>query len=242
VSEVDVLGPLDIHQHLLAHDVRHEIVRVRRAAPTAAQLPESLAVSPGRCVLAYLFVMTDIAEVKPDAEQLVLVLAPADVDMADDRLRRAIESNLSAGGAATQGRLLRRVRRPVRMTAGAITISPAGPELVSRRTDYLASHLAPMLLPADIAVVAVSELAALGTDIVYTATGDGGTALALRACDLVDITNARRLEPVGDPSVIVLDTPTDVPASKKHGVAFPTARPGDPVVLPVRDRVPEGTT
>jgi Cys-tRNA(Pro)/Cys-tRNA(Cys) deacylase len=238
MNEVDMLGPLDIHQHLLAHDVRHEIVRVRRSTPTAAQLPEALAVSPQRCVLCHLFVITEPAGRAGGTEhKLLLVMAIADTDPTDARLLRSVQTFLEEGGAAGPVKR-RRLRKQPR---GPIVVTAAPPELISSRTDYLASHLAPLLLPVDVLVVAEPELAELGTEIVYTATGDGGTALALRATDLLDVTRARLLERVEEPLLIVLDPPVDPNSAARFGPQ-PTLRSGDQVTLPNRDPVQGSTT
>jgi Cys-tRNA(Pro)/Cys-tRNA(Cys) deacylase len=202
VSEVEMIGPLDIHQHLLAHDIRHEIVRVRRTAATAAQLPEALGIGPERCVLAHLFVATAVTEPSKDVEQLVLVLSTADVDVANPLFIESLTSYLAEHLNPT-----RSSRRPRKASWPTVTVEPAAPEVVSSRTDYLASHLAPLLLPADVLVVAVPHLAELGANIVYTTTGDAGTALALRAADLIDVSSARMLDPIEDPETIVLDPP-----------------------------------
>ncbi len=194
-----MLGPLDIHQHLLAHDIHHEIVRIRRAEPTAAQLPESLSIGPDRCVLAHLFEVEGAGD-----ERFILALATADIAPSDPRLIVAIETFLSETAPSGSTLARRRSRRPAR---ASVKVRPAGPELVSSHTDYLASHLAPLLLPADIVVVATPNLAELSMNVVYTATGDGGTALAIRASDLLDTSKARLLGPLGELATLVLDEP-----------------------------------
>jgi len=73
VSEVNMLGPLDIHQYLLEHDVHHEIVRLPRPAASAEHLAEVLGVTPRRCLAIHPF-----HALTPDGDVLVLVLAPAD--------------------------------------------------------------------------------------------------------------------------------------------------------------------
>jgi Cys-tRNA(Pro)/Cys-tRNA(Cys) deacylase len=156
-------GPLDIHQYLLAHNVHHEIIRLRRAAGTAEQLCEALDVTPRRCVVAHTFRATTTA-----SDVLVVLLAPSDV-VADATLTAQLAALLADGSGA------------------APDLRPAGAELVSRQTDYLASHLAPLLLPPDVVVAATKSLADLATSIVYTPTGDGGTALGIRATDLLDL-------------------------------------------------------
>ena len=57
---------------------------------------------------------------------------------------------------------------------------------MSRHTDYLAGHVSPLMLPDDVIVVATAEVADLAMSIIYTATGDGGTALGISAADLLE--------------------------------------------------------
>jgi Cys-tRNA(Pro)/Cys-tRNA(Cys) deacylase len=177
VSEVDMLGPLDIHQYLLAHDVHHEIVRLPRPAVSAETLAEVLDISPRRCVAVQPF-----HACTPDGEVLVLLLVPAD---------ETASLGPGAGYAAALAELLRDSLGPTAV------LTPAGADLVSSHTDYLAGHLAPLLLPPDVIVVAVQAVVDLATSIVYTATGDGGTALGIRAIDLLNLCRAVLLPHVG---------------------------------------------
>jgi Cys-tRNA(Pro)/Cys-tRNA(Cys) deacylase len=167
VSEVDMLGPLDIHRYLLAHDVHHEIVRLPRPAASAQHLAEVLGLAPRRCLAIHPFhAMT------ADGDVLVLVLAPADVQLDHPLLTRQLaEVLLCQLGPST-------------------TFAPAGADLVSGRTDYLAGHLAPLLLPPDVHVVATQGVFELAASIVYTATGDGGTALGIAAADVLNLSHA----------------------------------------------------
>ncbi|HEY0870257.1 MAG TPA: hypothetical protein VGD55_07645, partial [Acidothermaceae bacterium] len=71
-----------------------------------------------------------------------------------------------------------------------VELSVAGADLISSHTDYLAGHLAPLLLPPDVLVVATSGVVDLATSIIYTATGDGGTALGIGATDLLSLSHA----------------------------------------------------
>ena len=50
-----MLGPLDIHQYLVEHDVAHEIVRLPRPAVGAEHLAEVLGLSPRRCLAVHSF-------------------------------------------------------------------------------------------------------------------------------------------------------------------------------------------
>jgi Cys-tRNA(Pro)/Cys-tRNA(Cys) deacylase len=167
VSEVDMLGPLDIHQYLLQHDVHHEIVRLPRPAASAEHLAEVLGITPRRCLAIHPF-----HALTPDGDVLVLLLAPADATPDSAQLIPAL------------GELLRDHLGP------DVELTLAGADLVSSHTDYLAGHLAPLLLPADVIVVTTSGVVDLATSIIYTATGDGGTALGIGATDLLNLSHA----------------------------------------------------
>jgi Cys-tRNA(Pro)/Cys-tRNA(Cys) deacylase len=162
-----MLGPLDIHQYLLQHDVHHEIVRLPRPAASAEHLAEVLGITPRRCLAIHPF-----HALTPDGDVLVLVLAPADAATAAEELIGVL------------GELLRDHLGP------GVELSVAGADLISSHTDYLAGHLAPLLLPPDVLVVATSGVVDLATSIIYTATGDGGTALGIGATDLLSLSHA----------------------------------------------------
>ncbi|HEX7104452.1 MAG TPA: hypothetical protein VF218_00665, partial [Acidothermaceae bacterium] len=168
-------GPLDIHQYLLAHDVHHEIVRLPRNSPGNTSLAQALGLPERRCVAVHPF-----EALTTSTDTLVLLLAPSDTEIDDalvgQRLARAI---------------------PHGDSRDAVTVRRAGADVVSSRTDYLAGHVAPLLLPPDVAVVAVQPLADLAATVVYTPTGDVGTALGLRALDLLVLSHATVL-PIGD--------------------------------------------
>jgi len=162
-----MLGPLDIHQYLLEHDVHHEIVRLPRPAANAEHLAEVLGVTPRRCLAIHPF-----HALTAEGDVLVLVMAPADEEVP----------------AATLVLALRELLRD-RLGPDA-ELSAAGAALVSRRTDYIAGHLAPLLLPPDVIVVSTRGVLDLATSIIYTATGDGGTALGIAATDLINLSRA----------------------------------------------------
>jgi Cys-tRNA(Pro)/Cys-tRNA(Cys) deacylase len=162
-----MLGPLDIHQYLLQHDVHHEIVRLPRPAASAEHLAEVLGITPRRCLAIHPF-----HALTPDGDVLVLVLAPADAATAAEEFIGIL------------GELLRDRLGP------GVDLSVAGADLISSHTDYLAGHLAPLLLPPDVLVVATSGVVDLATSIIYTATGDGGTALGIGATDLLSLSHA----------------------------------------------------
>ncbi|GAC1323247.1 MAG: hypothetical protein NVSMB13_02860 [Mycobacteriales bacterium] len=66
-------GALDVHRELLARDLPHEIVRLRRSVLTAEEIPEVLGLSPQRCVAVRIYHVT--ADGHPD--RLVAVGVPA---------------------------------------------------------------------------------------------------------------------------------------------------------------------
>jgi Cys-tRNA(Pro)/Cys-tRNA(Cys) deacylase len=197
VSEVNMLGPLDIHQYLLEHDVHHEIVRLPRPAASAEHLAEVLGVTPRRCLAIH-----PIHALTPDGDLLVLVLAPADEQ-------------------PTTSTLVFALRELLRDRLGPdAELSVAGAALVSRRTDYIAGHLAPLLLPPDVIVVSTRGVLDLATSIIYTATGDGGTALGIAAADLLNLSQA-----------IVL--PSDAPPDSGNHVEAADHIALDPIPAPL---------
>lgn len=179
-------GPLDIHQHLLGYDVRHEIVRLPRGAAHKTSLAEALGLPAHRCLTTHPFHATAHGE---SVLVVVLTLSDEDVDQAGLALRLSTLLKPRLGEAA---------------------LAPASASLVSSHTDYLADHLAPLLLPPDVIVVATSPLVELSTATVYMPAGDAGTALGIRALDLLVLTRAivlpeRRSAPRRRPVTIDLD-------------------------------------
>jgi len=201
-----MLGPLDIHQYLLEHDVHHEIVRLPRPAANAEHLAEVLEVTPRRCLAIHPFHALTAA-----GDVLVLVLAPAD-EVPD------VTWTVAALSDVLRDRL-----------GSAVELSIAGAALVSRHTDYLAGHLAPLLLPPDVIVVTTRGVVDLATSIIYTATGDGGTALGISATDLLNLSRAIVLP--GDPPAggYQVDTPGQIdldPASAFSTQPIVSSPPG----------------
>ena len=173
-----MLGPLNVHQYLVEHDVAHEIVRLPRPAVGAENLAEVLGLSPRRCLAVHPFHAWTAS-----ADVLVLLLASADLATHTlPALQQLIADRLGDDA----------------------TLEVAGAELVSRHTDYLAGHVTPLMLPDDVIVVATPEVADLAMSIIYTATGDGGTALGISAADLIELSHAHVLPPP-EPASISLD-------------------------------------
>ena len=71
---------------------------------------------------------------------------------------------------------------------GARAVRPTPAPRVSAVTDYHPSLASPVGLPAEVTLVADAALPA--QEVVYAATGDGGTALKIRTADLLDLTGA----------------------------------------------------
>jgi prolyl-tRNA editing enzyme YbaK/EbsC (Cys-tRNA(Pro) deacylase) len=201
-------GPLDVHQHLLAHDVHHEIVRLRHPAPGIRTLADSLGLPPSRCVAVHPFHAATAS-----GDTLALVLAPADTDVDETATCRALAEFM-------------------RLPRGARTrFQPASPSLVSRHTDYLAGHVCPLLLPSDVAVFVTQSLAGLATAVVYMASGDIGTAVALRALDLVILSHARVL-PEGGSSRRRRPVTIDLTQARRTGGSAADGRDGLPEPTP----------
>jgi hypothetical protein len=229
-------GPLDIHQYLLAHDVHHEIVRLPRnpAGYSGANLAQALGLPARRCVDVHAF-----HSVNRSSDTLVLLLAPSDTVIDDaltgQRLARTVTQISEHGADARDGAV-----------GDAVAVfTRAGAQLVSSRTDYLAGHVAPLLLPADVQVVAMQSLADLAATVVYTPTGDVGTALGMRALDLLVLSHATVL-PVGeratrrrpvrinlDPAPTLLDADGGPPAHAVPVRRAPAPRRTTATVTPV---------
>jgi Cys-tRNA(Pro)/Cys-tRNA(Cys) deacylase len=161
-------GPLDVTRELIAADVLHEIVHLRRRIDDATELPEVLDLPGTSCLAVRLYDTGD--------GTLVAALLPAHAVAATTALAAA---------------------------AGVRAIRRAGPARVSAVTDYVASLVSPVGLPAEVRVIAHGDLAA--QEVVYTATGDGSTALKIRTADLLAVTGAT-VASIVEPGV-VLDVP-----------------------------------
>ena len=84
----------------------------------------------------------------------------------------------------------------VARAARTFGVRPADPARVCAVTEYHPTLVPPLGLPAG--VRAVAEASLRDEEVVYTATGDGGTALKIRADDLLAVTGAslaRLVEP-----------------------------------------------
>lgn len=87
---------------------------------------------------------------------------------------------------------------------GVRSLRPAPAAEVNQRTDYAAGLVSPVLLPDDVPFYVEAALAQ--ADVLYTATGDTGTALGIRTGDLLVVSSAEVAELAEAPlSEIVLD-------------------------------------
>jgi prolyl-tRNA editing enzyme YbaK/EbsC (Cys-tRNA(Pro) deacylase) len=75
---------------------------------------------------------------------------------------------------------------------GARSVRRAADDAVNAAVDTAAGLVCPIGLPAGVPLLVDAGLA--GADVVYAATGDAGTALKIRAADLIRHTGARVLD------------------------------------------------
>jgi prolyl-tRNA editing enzyme YbaK/EbsC (Cys-tRNA(Pro) deacylase) len=85
--------------------------------------------------------------------------------------------------------------RAIRRVLGTPNVQLANADLVNAQTGYLASHVAPVLLPTDAIVCVAEEITHHDEEVVYTATGDGGTVLGIRLRDLLELCGAKVVIP-----------------------------------------------
>lgn len=136
----------------------------------AAEIPHEFVRLPRR--IASADELPDVLEVPPRCCVVVRVYET-------ERGRSAVL--LPAGAMPVPARLAR--------AAGARVTGLATPTATSLCTDFTATLVAPVCLPPDLPVVADAALG--GSDVLYAATGDGGTAVKIRAADLLRHTGAR---------------------------------------------------
>jgi Cys-tRNA(Pro)/Cys-tRNA(Cys) deacylase len=72
---------------------------------------------------------------------------------------------------------------------GVASVRPATAAETNAATDYAASLVSPLCLPAPVRLLADAALG--GVDVLYTATGEGGVALGIRTRDLLVASGAR---------------------------------------------------
>jgi prolyl-tRNA editing enzyme YbaK/EbsC (Cys-tRNA(Pro) deacylase) len=69
-------------------------------------------------------------------------------------------------------------------------VAPARDDLVNEATGYAADLVAPLMLPQDVTTL-VDQNLANADEVVYTATGEAGTALGIRTLDLFALCEAK---------------------------------------------------
>jgi prolyl-tRNA editing enzyme YbaK/EbsC (Cys-tRNA(Pro) deacylase) len=81
----------------------------------------------------------------------------------------------------------------IKQAVGALVVEPADVDTVNRETDYSADLVAPLLLPDNMVILVDQRLVdSLDLDdVVYTATGEGSTALGIRSFDLWSLSGAK---------------------------------------------------
>jgi prolyl-tRNA editing enzyme YbaK/EbsC (Cys-tRNA(Pro) deacylase) len=109
---------------------------------------------------------------------------------------------------------------------GARSLRAAPADLVNELTDFAASLVSPVLLPDTVEVLADSCVG--HHEVVYTATGDGGTALGIPSRWLLTVSRARVSE-LCAPASPVDDLDEDFDEAARdlgHAPAEPASRPG----------------
>jgi prolyl-tRNA editing enzyme YbaK/EbsC (Cys-tRNA(Pro) deacylase) len=157
-SEAGVKGPLEVHRELLSRGIAHEIVHLRRVVAAADGIPRVLELPARQCLAVRVYTTR--------SGPGVAVLTPArcwpDLDL--------------LGAALTRRRI---------PTTG---LRPATSDEASRLTDFRAALVSPILLPADVALIA--EASCTLYPVVYVPTGDSGTVLGISSQDLMMVSGA----------------------------------------------------
>lgn len=182
-------GALDVHQALLAVDVPHEVVRLDTRISSADELPRALDLTQG-CLAVRCYRATR----RPDPH-------------------RAVDEPRLSAGDAFAAVLVPAGSTPdpeALLTAlAAVSVRPALPEEVNTATEFAAGLVSPIGLPAGVELLVDAAIG--GTDVVYTAVGEGGLALGIRTRDLLLTTGARVAALTSRPShVRTLERSVDV--------------------------------
>lgn len=143
---------IDVHNHLLADEVPHELPQLPGPLRDLAAAPAVLGLPP---------VTVARPTVLIDRDGVVLVLAPADMDV----------------DVAQVAEIL-----------GREHLEPVAPDRAPGLTGYLLPFVPPVALECPTTVVLDEQLA--HQDVVYAAAGEPGVILKVRGVDLVKVTNA----------------------------------------------------
>ena len=176
---------LDVRQVLLAADVRHEIVHLRRRVASADDLPRVLDLSDG-CAAVRCYVAAA-------AYPVVAVLVRAGTTPDPRAVLRALADAGLVGGTPSG-------------------LRPATAAEVNAATDFAAGLVSPVGLPAGVPLLVDAGLAA--RQVLYTAAGEGGVALGIRTRDLLRVTGATVAPVAGPPAAagtVRLDEPASAP-------------------------------
>ncbi|GAA4061774.1 aminoacyl-tRNA deacylase [Actinomadura miaoliensis] len=204
---------LTIHRALLERETPHQIVRLPVAITHADELPRALGLPARRCLVTRVYACNDV-----------------------HRERRFLTGVVVAAGTLPPTEV-------VRHAVGARLIRPARPDLVNAVTEYAAGLVCPLLLPEamplliDQSVVDANPL----DEVVYTATGEPSTALAIRSLDLYTVSGAK---PVALPSAQTGAASTSAYPSASPPASAPAKRPAPashpaPTAAEHRSRRPE---
>jgi Cys-tRNA(Pro)/Cys-tRNA(Cys) deacylase len=147
-----VRSSIDVHNHLLADDVVHELSQLPGPLRDLSAAPGVLGLPPhavGRSTLL------------ADDAGAVVALAPADAEV----------------DTASVAELL-----------GRLQLGPVPPDRAPGLTGYLLAFVPPVALECPTTLVVDEQVAS--QDVVYTAAGEPGVILKVRAADLVKATSA----------------------------------------------------
>jgi prolyl-tRNA editing enzyme YbaK/EbsC (Cys-tRNA(Pro) deacylase) len=147
-----VRSSVDVHNHLLADDIPHELSQL--SGPL-----RDLSAAPG--VLGLDAVTVAKPTVLADEDGVVVILAPAELEV----------------DVAQVAELL-----------GRGELHPIEPDEAPGLTGYLLPFVPPVALEGPATVVVDEQLA--HQDVIYTAAGEPGVILKVRAVDLVKVTSA----------------------------------------------------
>lgn len=179
---------MDVHRDLLSRGVPHEVVRLPAALVSADDLPRVLEVAPDDCVAVRCYRAGGGGGVGGGGIG----------DGIGRGIGRDMGSGLGKGTAVSRDSmfvavLVRAGATPdlevLRRLLGADTVRAATGSEVNAATEYAASLVCPVQLPCRVRLLADAPLAS--RHAVYTALGEGGVALSIRAADLLAVTGAQ---------------------------------------------------
>jgi Cys-tRNA(Pro)/Cys-tRNA(Cys) deacylase len=96
---------------------------------------------------------------------------------------------------------------------GARRIGVASVDRINAQTDFAGGLVSPLLLPDEIPVLAEASLSA--REVLYTPTGESGTALGIHSRDLFAVSGARAA-PLLTPTLVDLDSDLTTLVPPRH--------------------------